>query len=201
MEPPVVYDHRLPQCFGTSRYRVGVPSEGAEPPGTAGEISAPAGSVIPSPQLGARGFTGISERNQHGFVPPNTCQTSIQRCDPQNPAIVAGDGGVTEIYGENDAAHTPDHAGRALPHRNRHPAPSVFDSCQNFRGAAPAPGSARRTPYRGVDPRSAVAPGQRPPTLNMTLAAEGAAIARGMAEAARLLRSARLRDLLAAVEE
>jgi hypothetical protein len=35
----------------------------------------------------------------------------------------------------------------------------------------------------------------------MARAAEGAAVARGMAEAARLIRSARLRDLLAAIEE
>jgi hypothetical protein len=35
----------------------------------------------------------------------------------------------------------------------------------------------------------------------MALAAEGAAVARGMAEAARLIRSARLRDMLAAIEE
>jgi hypothetical protein len=35
----------------------------------------------------------------------------------------------------------------------------------------------------------------------MARAAEGAAIARGMAEAARLIRAARLRDMLAAIEE
>ena len=35
----------------------------------------------------------------------------------------------------------------------------------------------------------------------MARAAEGAAVARGMAEAARLIRSARLRDMLAAIAE
>lgn len=39
------------------------------------------------------------------------------------------------------------------------------------------------------------------PRIDMALAAEGAAVARGIAEAARIMRAARHRDLLAAVEE
>ena len=150
-----------------------------------GEVVAPAAS-IPPPQLSASNSAGLSNRKRHGFVPPNVNPSSVHRRNPQNSANVADVYDVTKISGENDVAHTPSQAGRALPHGDGRTKPRVFDTCQDSAGATAPAGSASRAVARGVHPREAAEPGQRPPSLT---------------DAAALIRAARLRDLLAAIAE
>jgi hypothetical protein len=75
-----VHDHCFPRIFGTYRNCVGVPSEGAEPHGTAGEVVAPAVIMVPSGHLAS--IKNASNASRISGCPTATCDGGLGASNP-----------------------------------------------------------------------------------------------------------------------
>jgi hypothetical protein len=95
-------------------------------------------------------------------------RVSIQRYKPRKIAVIACVNHATNNFGDTHAEHSPNQAGRGVPHCDGYLASPAFGAHPNIDGAKVAADSAAGTSQRADRPRETIAPEQPPQPLSDT---------------------------------